>query len=39
MTFDTRIALFLLNELVSALQANDPDTFKLWQAQQQQAQQ
>ena len=30
MTFDTRIALFLLNELVSALQANDPDTFKRW---------
>ena len=30
MTFDTRIALFLLNELVSALRANDPDTFKRW---------
>ena len=27
---DTRIALFLLAELVSALQANDPDTFKRW---------
>ena len=27
---DTRIALFLLNELVSALRANDPDTFKRW---------
>jgi hypothetical protein len=25
---DTRIALFLLAELVAALQANDPDTFK-----------
>ena len=30
MTFDTRIALFLLNELVSALRANDPETFKQW---------
>ena len=30
MTFETRIALFLLNELVSALRANDPDTFKRW---------
>ena len=28
MTGNTRIALFLLNELVSALRANDPDTFK-----------
>ena len=27
---DTRITLFLLNELVSALRANDPDTFKQW---------
>ena len=27
---DTRIALFLLAELVAALQANDPDTFKRW---------
>ena len=27
---DTRIALFLLPELVSALQASDPDTFKRW---------
>ena len=26
----TRIALFLLNELVSALRANDPGTFKCW---------
>ena len=30
MTHETRIALFLLNELVSALRANDPDTFKRW---------
>ena len=28
MTLETRIDLFLLNELVSALRANDPDTFK-----------
>ena len=27
---DTRIALFLLRELVSALRANDPDLFKRW---------
>ena len=27
---DTRIALFLLAELVAALQANDPGTFKRW---------
>ena len=27
---DTRIALFLLAELVAALQANDPDTFQRW---------
>ena len=27
---DTRIALYLLAELVAALQANDPDTFKRW---------
>ena len=27
---DTRNALFLLAELVAALQANDPDTFKRW---------
>ena len=26
----TRIALFLLDELVAALQANDPDTLKRW---------
>ena len=30
MTFESRIALFLLNELVSALRANDPDAFKRW---------
>ena len=27
---DTRNALFLLAELVAALQANDPDIFKRW---------
>ena len=27
---DTRITLFLLAELVAALRANDPDTFKGW---------
>ena len=27
---DTRITLFLLAELVAALQANDPDSFKRW---------
>ena len=27
---DTRIALFLMGELVEALRANDPDTFKRW---------
>ena len=30
MPLETRIALFLLNELVSALRANDPDLFKRW---------
>lgn len=30
MTLETRIALFQLNELVSALRANYPDTFKRW---------
>ena len=30
MTLETRIALFLLNELISALHTNDPDTFKRW---------
>ena len=28
MTRDTRIALFLLGELVAALRANDPDAFR-----------
>ena len=27
---DTRIALFLMVELVAALRANDPDLFKRW---------
>ena len=27
---DTHVALSLLAELVAALQANDPDTFKRW---------
>ena len=30
MTRDTRIALFLVGELVAALRANDPDLFKRW---------
>ena len=30
MTQDTRITLFLLAELVAALQANDHDLFKRW---------
>ena len=30
MTRDTRIALFLMGELVAALRANDPDLFKSW---------
>ena len=30
MTHDTRIALFLMGELVAALRANDPDLFKRW---------
>ena len=30
MLHDTRITLFLLTELVAALRANDPDTFKRW---------
>ena len=30
MTRDTRIALFLIGELVAALRANDPDLFKRW---------
>ena len=32
MTRDTRIALFLMGELVAALRANDPDLFKRWLA-------
>ena len=27
---DTRIALFLMGELITALRANDPGTFKRW---------
>ena len=30
MTHDTRIALFLMGELLAALRANDPDVFKRW---------
>ena len=30
MTRDTRIALFLMGELVAALRANAPDIFKQW---------
>ena len=30
MTRDTRIALFLMGELVAALLANDTDAFKRW---------
>ena len=30
MTRNTRIALFLLGELITALRANDPDNFKRW---------
>ena len=30
MTRDTRLALFLIGELVAALRANDPDLFKRW---------
>ena len=30
MTRNTRIALFLLGELVAALRTNDPDLFKRW---------
>ena len=30
MTQETRITLFLLAELVAALQANAPDLFKRW---------
>ena len=30
MTRDTRIALFLMGELIYGLRANDPDAFKCW---------
>ena len=30
MTLETRIALFLMGELVAALRVNDPDLFKRW---------
>ena len=30
MTHDTRIALFLMGELVAALRTNNPDLFKRW---------
>ena len=30
MSSNTRIALFLMGELVAALRANDPDLFKRW---------
>ena len=30
MTRDTRMALFLMGELVAALRTNDPDLFKRW---------
>ena len=30
MTRDTRIALFMMGELVAALRANAPDLFKRW---------
>ena len=30
MSHDTRIALFLMGELVAALRANGPDLFKRW---------
>ena len=30
MTQETRIALLLMGELVTALRASDPDTFKQW---------
>ena len=32
MTRNTRIALFLIRELVAALRANDSDAFKCWLA-------
>ena len=30
MPYETRLALCLMSKLVSALRANDPDTFKQW---------
>ena len=30
MSHDTRIALFLMGELIYAIRANDPDAFKCW---------
>ena len=33
MTFDARIALFVLAELFAVLQANAPDTLKQWIAE------
>ena len=30
MTRDTRIALFLIGELIYALRANEPDAFRQW---------
>ena len=30
MSLETRMALFLVVELLAALRANDPDTFKPW---------
>ena len=30
MTQETRVALLLMGELVAALRADDPDTFKRW---------
>ena len=30
MTQDTRIALYLMGELVTAIRTNDPDLFKRW---------
>lgn len=33
MTFDARIALFVLAELFAVLQANTPDTLKQWIAE------
>ena len=30
MSYETRLVLFLMGELVAALRTNDPDLFKLW---------